>query len=546
MSETITSLATENLNPSLRSLLEDVQRGHIRVPRFQRPFVWSDTQRLELLRSIREGMPIGSLLLWRTTAVKLATFDVTGPHVIPPAATNAPLTGWQYLLDGHQRVTTLLSLLLAPSQNSSQPRLADDDDIDWDIQYDLMSADFVFGARSKNVGRPRLPLSTLLDGRLVSRYMRELRNDAKKHGWSDQDLELWEERADQLSYVFVNCRVPIVVMVTDDLALAVKTFQRVNSLGTPMDESNFVAALTWTPEFDLRQRLEALQMQFPVGWQDVDDQLLLTVCKGLVDLDVTKAGQSALAEKINNDSTLLDRAGTALLRAVEWLVREAVVMRRELLPYTFQVVLLAVEFDKHPELELPHKAILAWFWSTCWSEIFGAARLREVQDERARLQAAVDGKPSFLWRREREFPDLFDFRSARVRLVTLRLATRQGLMDANGNPANGRELLERYGRAALVRLFAAPVRASATLKKLIQGAGNRFLLDPHQTSAFRELLKTSVEISPSGLEAHFIDIGTLEALRDGDLETFLRRRLEAMNDWDRMQYESESNAAIEM
>ena len=52
MSDTLTALASENLNPSLRSLLEDVQRGHIRVPRFQRPFVWTDSQRLDLLRSV--------------------------------------------------------------------------------------------------------------------------------------------------------------------------------------------------------------------------------------------------------------------------------------------------------------------------------------------------------------------------------------------------------------------------------------------------------------------------------------------------------------
>ena len=51
----------------LVKLLSDVRAGHIQVPRFQRPFVWDDDRRLELMRSLRAGIPIGSLLVWRTS-----------------------------------------------------------------------------------------------------------------------------------------------------------------------------------------------------------------------------------------------------------------------------------------------------------------------------------------------------------------------------------------------------------------------------------------------------------------------------------------------
>jgi hypothetical protein len=166
-----------------------------------------------------------------------------------------------------------------------------------------------------------------------------------------------------------------------------------------------------------------------------------------------------------------------------------------------------------------------------------------VQNEQSRLQTMIDGTPSLLWRRERELPDSFDFRSARVRLVMLRLAVRPGLIDANGDPADGRVLLERHGRNALVRLFSAPARASSALKKLIQGAGNRFLIDPHQIAAFRDRLKNGPALPQSGLDAHFIDKKTLAALRKGDLETFLLRRKEAMNVWDRAEYDAERHAA---
>lgn len=545
MSETLTALASENLNPSLRSLLEDVQRGHIRVPRFQRPFVWSNEQRIELLRSIRDSMPIGSLLVWRTATIKLATFPTVGPHQLPPIADNAPATGWQYLLDGHQRVSTLLGLLLAPLQQSIGPRPSpEDDEIDWDIQYDLEAQDFVFAARGKNAGRPLLPLRTLLDGRLVSKHMRELRKKAGERNWSNPDLDTWEERADQLSYRFQMCRVPIVIMVTDDLPLAAKAFQRVNSMGTPMDESNFVAALTWTQDFDLRQRLETLKAEFPTGWKDIDEVLLLQVCKGLADLDMTKAVQLALANKLREDPTVLDRASSGLLHAAKWLAKHASVFRKELLPYAFQIVLLAVEWDRLGGRTPPTEAMLHWFWSTCWSESFASATYRQVRAEQNRLRAAIEGKwEQLYWEREHDVPDLFDFRSAHVRLVMLRLATRRGLIDGYGNPAEGPPLLSGYGRDALVRLFPAPSRASASLKKLLQGAGNRFLLPPDEAKAFREQLKYGPEFPDEGLHAHFIDREALTALRHGDLETFLSRRAAAMNDWDRAEYESAKREA---
>lgn len=545
MSETLTALASENLNPSLRSLLEDVQRGHIRVPGFQRPFVWTNEQRLELLRSIRDSMPIGSLLVWRTATIKLATFPTVGPHQLPPIAENAPATGWQYLLDGHQRVSTLLGLLLAPLTQSIGPRPSpDEDEIDWDIQYDLDAQDFVFATRSKNVGRPLLPLRTLLDGRLVSKHMRELRKKADERHWSNSDLETWEERADQLSYRFQMCRIPIVVMVTDDLSLAAKAFQRVNSMGTPMDESNFVAALTWTQDFDLRQRLETLKAEFPTGWRDIDEVLFLQVCKGLADLDMTKAVQLALANKLREDPTVLDRASSGLLRAAKWLSEHALVFRKELLPYAFQVVLLAVEWDRLEGRMPPNQAILDWFWSTCWSESFASATYRQVKAEQNRLRAVIDGKREQLyWERDHDVPELFDFRSAHVRLVMLRLATRQGLIDGYGNPAHGPALLSFYGRDALVRLFPAPNRASASLKKLLQGAGNRFLLPPEEARAFRERLKTGPEFPEDGLRAHFIENEALHALRQGDLETFLSHRAKAINDWDRNEFESARLAA---
>ena len=50
---------------SLSSLLENLRDGIIQVPPFQREFVWTRKQIVELFDSIRNSYPIGSILLWR-------------------------------------------------------------------------------------------------------------------------------------------------------------------------------------------------------------------------------------------------------------------------------------------------------------------------------------------------------------------------------------------------------------------------------------------------------------------------------------------------
>jgi hypothetical protein len=536
--DTLTALASENLNPSLRSLLEDVQRGHIRVPRFQRPFVWTNEQRIELLESIGDNMPIGSLLVWRTVKYRLESFPNVGPHIMPAIPTKSPQTGWQYLLDGNQRVSTLLGLLLPPLKEVKETDPSTTE-IDWDIQYDLMDEQFVFAqkVRRKGVTRPLLPLWTLFDGRLVNRHLRDLRKVAGNNGWSEDEVEEWETRADQLSYRFQQCRIPIVVMVTDDLGLAAKTFQRINSKGTPMSEAHLVAALTWTSEFDLRDSLLALRDELPFGWRSIDDSIYLQICKGLANLDMTKAGQEELVRFIKNDPEMLDRAGQGLSAAIELLSEQCNVIQYELLPYAYQLVLLAVEFASD-RIKRQESRFVDWFWRTGWSELFSSTTYRQMTSEQAYLRGIASMEAR--WYRD-PLPDRFDFRSARVRLFTLRLAQRE-ITNVAGKRISGRWLLEQYGRESLGRLFGAPKDASVRLKQLLQGNGNRFFMVPSEQSEIIEALFYDEQIPQKFLDSYFIDRRALSLLREGDLEAFLQRRASKIEAWDKSEWVSTRDA----
>jgi Protein of unknown function DUF262 len=533
MSETLTALASENLNPSLRSMLEDVQRGNIRVPRFQRPFVWKDDQRLELLESIRDNMPIGSLLVWRTTKFELDSFPAIGPHFIPPL-TSASSLGRQYLLDGHQRVSTLLGVLLQPVSPGSAVQTTDEDTIDWDIQYDLEEQEFVFTNKLKSLAemRPLLPLWTLFDGRIMNRHMRAMREKAQLEKWKDVNLELCEERADQLSYNFQQYRIPIVVMVTDSLDLAVQTFKRVNSQGTPMNETHLVAALTWTSTFDLRDSLAKLRAKLPPGWLEMDDRLFLQVCKGLINLDMTKVTEKQLVDELRKNKDLLDRAAYGIEQAIEMLARAGGVMRQDLLPYSSQLVFLAIEFANRNGKKIPELAFMNWFWRTGRAEVFGSASFRQVRAEQDILNRLKNNTDAEEWGGEWAMPKGFDSRFALIRLWMLRMATRPNLVDETGVKIDAKKLLETHGKEAFVRLLATPTDASATLRSLLRTLGNRFLVDPAKANALRECLLGTAAVPPAVLATHFIEQKALKALRAGDLETFIDMRNTKISKWD--------------
>ncbi|MBX5012688.1 DUF262 domain-containing protein [Rhizobium lentis] len=51
---------------TIRRLINRITSGDIRIPAFQRDYVWEPDQVAFLLDSIYKGFPIGTVILWKT------------------------------------------------------------------------------------------------------------------------------------------------------------------------------------------------------------------------------------------------------------------------------------------------------------------------------------------------------------------------------------------------------------------------------------------------------------------------------------------------
>ena len=57
-------------------LISDIERGVVKVPKFQRDFVWDIEQTAKLLDSILKGYPIGTFILWETDIFMMITMPL--------------------------------------------------------------------------------------------------------------------------------------------------------------------------------------------------------------------------------------------------------------------------------------------------------------------------------------------------------------------------------------------------------------------------------------------------------------------------------------
>lgn len=87
------------------NVMNDISTGAIKIPQFQRDFVWNRHKSAKLVDSLLKGYPIGTFILWRTKE-QLRSIRNLGNIELPPTPAGDYI---HYVLDGQQRLTTLFA-----------------------------------------------------------------------------------------------------------------------------------------------------------------------------------------------------------------------------------------------------------------------------------------------------------------------------------------------------------------------------------------------------------------------------------------------------
>ena len=91
---------------NFKTLISDIEQGRIKIPQFQREFVWSKESSAKLIDSILKGYPIGTFILWKTQERLRSVRNIGGLDIPETPAGDSVY----YVLDGQQRITSLFCI----------------------------------------------------------------------------------------------------------------------------------------------------------------------------------------------------------------------------------------------------------------------------------------------------------------------------------------------------------------------------------------------------------------------------------------------------
>lgn len=510
---------------SIPKIIEQIISGQLRIPAFQRGFVWDAERVAYLMDSIYKGYPFGAAILWRTKE-QLKSDRQLGPFPLSDRDPDYPV---DYVLDGQQRLTSIFGVFqtqLDPSADASWARVY----FDLAASPDLQESQFISLPDDKVEPGRHFPIGTFFD---VSGYRQATKS-------------LDDETADRIGkvqFAFQQASIPIQLVETDDRAKVAIVFERVNRMGIRLDVLQLLSAWTWSEDFDLQDKFAELAEDLrPFGFHEVgdDSNLLLRACAAIVAGDVAPGKLIGL-----NGGEVRDRFGevvNGLKGAIEFLKANLRIETLENLPYAALLVPLAVFFatpgtTSVKMTDAQRQTLLRWFWRSCFSRRYSAGVIRnlnrditEARNLRLGEKSTLDNIPVTI------DPDFFVNQTFTVGTVhtnvfVLLLAQVNPVSFVSGNPVQLGEVLQAYNRNEFHHVYPR-----AYLKKLGRETGDINLL---ANFVFLSAVdnKTLGGVAPSVYRAKMDSDSVPRILEkalcpasifDDDYDVFLRERAELL------------------
>lgn len=382
----MTILRPENQTKKYDSLFTDIDEGRIKIPKFQRSFVWEKEQTAKLIDSLIKGFPIGTFILWQTNE-ELRHFKNIGNITLPNAPKGEPV---KYVLDGQQRITSLYAVkkgvifnVEGKDINYRDICINLDDDVESEEQIVLTEQDH--------------------EGRFITVY--DLLNNQITDfigNYSNEEIAKIDTYKNRLTtYDFST-----ILIIDYPLDVACDVFTRINTGGTVLTLFEIMVAKTYDVEknFDLAERYEKLKDSKNNG-QDLEDadfdtlpaqtmmHCIAACLKGQIQRRVI------LKIKKHDFIDAWEPVVSALFSAVDWVRTQLRIPVSELLPYNVLLIPITYFFYKN-NLKKPTRQqgllLQQYFWWASVSSRYSSGMENKVDQDLDRIDIILKGdKPSY-------------------------------------------------------------------------------------------------------------------------------------------------------
>jgi len=330
------------------------------IPTFQRDVVWEKDNVKKLWDSIYKFYPLGSILIWKTD-LKLQNHREVGGHEI--ADPNFTRTEYQYILDGQQRTTSLLTSLYGgkiESRPNFDPTLFVDLTVHSDDETDDQSykSRFLFwdeiddrnGELRQNIGRNK----RFKDGLIVK--LIDIKNnfgqverclvENPNQNFQDYDHPVRKELR-RLKEILDNYRISFIEVKGIKVAEVCQIFERINQAGKPLNIFDIVVAKTFRPEteekdgFYLRELIDDFRSTNQSRFLEIDDLDYLQTLAVLINRYIPDSGVRNITDRYLNEikteyiESIWEDAKVALLKTFDFFENHLHIKTPHLVPFRY-------------------------------------------------------------------------------------------------------------------------------------------------------------------------------------------------------------------
>lgn len=370
----------EPLPVTFTSLMGDIEKGTIKIPQFQRDFVWSKERSARLLDSIVKGYPIGTFILWKTKEELRALRNLGGLD-LPPTQEGDFI---HYVLDGQQRLTSLFASL-----KGLKIQREDHEDDYSEFYLDLEAAEdepIVLTERADTDHHRTIRLHDLLYGKLktLTGYPEPLQDR----------IQSYRDRinAYQFSAILVK-EAPIDV--------ATEIFTRLNVSGKPLSVFEIMVAKTFDSkrDFDLAEKFDALVAELDtVDYGTLPESVVLQTISILLVRECRKKDILKLPRK--KIIEIWPAAADAIKEAAEYFRNAYRIPVARLLPYPNLIVPFAYYFykKKRKPTGKAQKYLQDFFWRAALGGRYSQSVESRLAQDIRKIDAIIEGKlPKYEW-----------------------------------------------------------------------------------------------------------------------------------------------------
>lgn len=507
-------------NWNIQKIFNELENGNMKIPRFQRGYVWERSKIVKLLNSILEEHPIGSFFIWEAD-VKYRNFcreiEELGFQQKPEASK------FKFIIDGQQRITSLYVALMGKQLGG--------------VNY----ATICFNLDRKRFHIPTLkteanniPAWKIFNQSELSAIQMEYVKRDPVTGVHYMGI------MNECKRILDNYPISLIKTLNVELDEAVTIFENINQGGKRLSLFDLVHASVWSTNFDLRELISAFNEE---GAVKIFGKLSSETFTQSLSLNIHNNCQKANQLNLTTQACqrVWDRTLECLRLSID-LVKTYGAERVDILPYESLLPIIQYYYfkTKKNSVDNNHQQLInTWYWTTIFSRRYSSSTLTRMKEDADWISRIIEGNIE-----ERKFAITTSYSELRKINMKNKSVVKDGVLcilasncpkdfnngnkvtldNTNASRANAKENhhffpYSRYSDFNITPNDVNSLLNFAFISKALNGAISNKL--PSEYLSIYSNGNANIE---QDLMSHFIDSAAHDAAKRNDFESFVAAR----------------------